>query len=205
MKPVRDFDSITPDLAIWHAYDPEVKAELYSTRLAIAEGAYLIDPIPLQKRALEELIDSRPVAGIIVTNSYHHRAVAGFAEQLSIPVFAHRDTFPDRQPLALNLVADGEEICEGLCAIAIDGGPPGEIVLHYKPNGGTLIVGDALIHFEPYGFTLLPPKYCSDQKQMHRSLQKLLAYKVERILFAHGMPIVSGATERLQLLLNSSL
>jgi glyoxylase-like metal-dependent hydrolase (beta-lactamase superfamily II) len=205
VKPVRDFDTITPDLAIWHAYDAEVKAELYSTRLVTAGGVYLIDPIPLQKRALEALIGSVPVAGIIVTNSYHHRAAAGFAEQLSIPIFAHRDTFTDQRPFALNMVADGEEICENLCNIAIDGGPPGEIVLRYAANGGTLIVGDALIHFEPYGFTLLPAKYCSDQKQMHRSLRKLLDHKVERIFFAHGMPIVSGATERLQILLNSSL
>ena len=86
-------------------------------------------------------------------------------------------------------IADGEEICEGLHVIGIEGAPPGEIVLHYAVDGGTLIVGDALINFEPYGFTFLPAKYCSNQKQMRRSLRKLLDDKAERILFAHGVPI----------------
>jgi len=38
---------------------------------------------------------------------------------------------------------------------------------------------------------------------MRRSLQKLLDYKAERILFAHGTPILTGASERLQHLLDS--
>ncbi|PYJ69352.1 MAG: hypothetical protein DME76_09285, partial [Verrucomicrobia bacterium] len=53
-------------------------------------------------------------------------------------------------------------------------------------------------NFEPYGFTFLPAKYCSNQKEMRRSLRKLLDYKAERLLFAHGTPIVSGAGEKLQ-------
>jgi glyoxylase-like metal-dependent hydrolase (beta-lactamase superfamily II) len=66
-----------------------------------------------------------------------------------------------------------------------------------------LNVGDALINFEPHGFTLLPAKYCSNQKQLLRSLRKLLDYKAERILFAHGTPVLSGAGERLRGLLDA--
>jgi hypothetical protein len=40
---------------------------------------------------------------------------------------------------------------------------------------------------------------------MRRSLQKLLDYKTKRILFAHGTPILSKATERLQALLDNKL
>jgi glyoxylase-like metal-dependent hydrolase (beta-lactamase superfamily II) len=89
--------------------------------------------------------------------------------------------------------------------IGIEGAGEGETALHYDRDGGTFIIGDALINFEPYGFTFLPAKYCSNQKQMRRSLRKLLAYKAERMLFAHGTPILSGASERLQGLLNGSL
>jgi len=71
------------------------------------------------------------------------------------------------------------------------------------PDGGTLIVGDALINFESYGFTFLPAKYCSNQKQMRRSLRKLLDYRAQRMLFAHGTPILSDASERLRGLLES--
>ena len=61
-----------------------------------------------------------------------------------------------------------------------------------------VIIGDALINFETYGFTFLPGKYCSNEKEMRRSLRKLLDYKAERMLFAHGTPILSRASERLK-------
>jgi glyoxylase-like metal-dependent hydrolase (beta-lactamase superfamily II) len=67
-----------------------------------------------------------------------------------------------------------------------------------------MIVGDALINLEPYGFTFLPGKYCSNEKEMRRSLQKLLDYKAERILFAHGTPILSGVSDRLRDLLGNN-
>jgi glyoxylase-like metal-dependent hydrolase (beta-lactamase superfamily II) len=106
-------------------------------------------------------------------------------------------------PRLFREVADGSEICDELRVIGIEGAAPGEIILHYAPGGGTLIIGDALINFEPYGFTFLPNKYCSREKEMRRSLRKLLDYKTERILFAHGTPILSGASDRLQRLLRS--
>ena len=205
MQPVRDFDWISSHLAIWHAYDPTVKAELYSTCLATVAGIYLIDPIPLQKQALDELIGSSRVAGIVVTNSNHHRAAAPFAQRFPVGIFAHHEAFPDEKPSRLTTITDGEEISDGLRVIEIQGAASGEIVLHFAGDGGPLIVGDALVNFEPYGFSFLPAKYCSNQKQMCRSLQKLLDYKAERILFAHGTPILSNASERLRGLLDSNL
>jgi len=201
----RDFDSITSHLAIWHTYDAAVKAELYSTCLATLAGIYLIDPIPLQKRALDSLISSSQVTGIVVTNSNHRRAAAQFAQRFQVRIFAHRETFPDDEPSRLTTIADGEEISDGLRVIGIEGAAPGEIALHYAGNGGTLIVGDALVNFEPYGFSFLPPKYCSNEKQMRGSLQKLSHHKAERILFAHGTPILSRASERFRGLLKSNL
>jgi len=202
---VSDFDQIAPHLALWHGYDPAVKADLYSTCVLTPPGAYLIDPIPLQSETLDELVGSGRVSGVIVTNSNHHRASVQFAEQFSIPVFALCETFWDKMPRQFRKVADGDEICDELRVIGIEGAASGEITLHYAPGGGTLIVGDALINFEPYGFTFLPDKYCSNEKEMRRSLRKLLDYKAERILFAHGMPILSGASDRLQALLDSDL
>ena len=203
MRPAFDFDHIASNIAIWHAYNPEVKAELYSTCLATGAGTYLVDPILLQREAFDEMMGSGPVAGIVLTNSNHHRAAAQFAKQFSVPIFAHPETFPNDQTGQLTLVADGDEICDQLRVMGIAGGPLGEIVLHYAVGGGTLIVGDALINFEPHGFTFLPAKYCSNQKLMRQSLRKLLDYKAEQMFFAHGAPIVSAASERLRTLLNS--
>jgi glyoxylase-like metal-dependent hydrolase (beta-lactamase superfamily II) len=204
MRPASDFDRIASNIAICLEYDSAVKAELYSICLTTASGTYLIDPILLQREALDEMIGSGPIAAIVVTNSNHHRASAQFAEQLAVAIFAHAHTIPSDQPGRLTTVADGDEICDQLRVISIDGAASGEIVLHYAANGGTLIVGDALINLEPYGFAFLPAKYCSDQREMRRSLRKLLDYEAERILFAHGTPILSRASQRLEALLISS-
>ncbi len=198
-----DFDRIAPYLALWHGYDPAVKADLYSTCLLTSNGTYLVDAVPLQSEALDKLVGSLGVAGIIVTNSNHHRASAQLADRFSAPIFADADTFPDNRPGQFRRVADGDKICDELHVIGIEGAAAGEIVLHYAPSGGTLIVGDALINFEPYGFTFLPAKYCSNEKEMKRSLRKLLSYKADRMLFAHGSPILFGASDRLQALLDS--
>jgi glyoxylase-like metal-dependent hydrolase (beta-lactamase superfamily II) len=203
VRPASDFDRIASNIAIWHDYDPAVKAECYSTSLTTSDGMYLIDPIPLEKDALDELIRSDCVAGIIATNSNHHRISAQFGEQFSAPIFARCEAFPDKAAQQFRSVADGDEICHGLRVIGIEGAAAGEMILHYASNSGTLIVGDALINFEPYGFTFLPAKYCSNEKEMRRSLQKLLDYKAERILFAHGMPILSGVSDRLRGLLGN--
>jgi hypothetical protein len=47
-------------------------------------------------------------------------------------------------------------------------------------------------------------EYCSDERQMRGSLQKLLHYKAERILLAHGTPILLSANERFRGLLNTN-
>jgi len=205
VRPASDFDRIASNVAIWHGYDPAVKADLYSTRLLTSAGAWLIDPIPLESEALDELVGSARVAGIIVTSSNHGRASSRFAEQFSVPIFAPSETFPDKTPGEFRSVADSDEICDELSVIGIEGAGPGEIALYHPADHGTLIVGDALINFEPYGFTFLPTKYCSNEKEMRQSLRKLLACRAQRMLFAHGIPILSGASDRLQCLLDGDL
>jgi glyoxylase-like metal-dependent hydrolase (beta-lactamase superfamily II) len=202
MRLVSDFDRIASNIAIWHSYDSAVKAERYSSCLLTSQTAYLVDPIPLHNEALDELVGSCRVAGIIITNCNHRRASAKFAEQFSVPVFAHREALTNNEPGKFSRVADGDKICEGLRVIGIEGAADGEIALHYLSDGGTFIIGDALINLEPYGFTFLPAKYCLKQKQMRRSLRKLLGYKTERILFAHGTPILSRASDRIKGLLD---
>jgi hypothetical protein len=201
MPRAQEVDEVSPGILVWQAYDSKSKADLFSTALTTHTGTYVVDPIPLASDGLRTLRAQPKAAGIFVTNVNHARAAAEFARTLSVPIFAHCEIsgtadFPDA-----TAAQDGEELSRGLTAVALDGGAVGEMALHYNDNGGTMILGDALINFEPYGFGVLPAKYCQDANLLRQSLTKLLDYAFERMLFAHGMPILSGARAQLEQLL----
>lgn len=201
MAVAEEIAQIAPGVVIWQVYDPAVKADLFSTALETPAGTYLVDPVELAAEAMQSL-EARPkIIGVVMTNENHERAAHRFAERFSVPIYLHQAlgrTVAFQRTIELE---DGEEIGLSVTAIAIDGAPEGEIALYYPADGGTMIVGDALINFEPYGFGLLPAKYCRDPKLMRRSLPKLLGYAFERMLFAHGTPILAGARTELEQLL----
>ncbi len=201
MSQAPEFTRLTPCLALWQAYDPSVKSDLFATAVKTQAGLFFVDPIPLAPAALEDLTGPDPVAGIVLTNSNHLRAAQAFAERFKAPVFSSAKVAEEFGADWARPVADAEEISPGVSAIAIAGGAPGETAFHFVDQGGTMVVGDALINFEPYGFTFLPPKYCTDQKEMRRSLGRLLDWPFQRLLFAHGLPILTSARERLETLL----
>ncbi len=201
MPLAQEFDQVAPRIFIWQAYDKTVKADLVSTGLETTAGIYLVDPISLEPDILPDLRARQKVVGIFVTNVNHTRAASQFARMFAAPIFVHAEVrgsvgFPNATG-----VQDGKMLSEGLPGIAIDGGPAGEMALHYDDADGAMVLGDALINFEPHGFGLLPAKYCLNARLMRRSLGKLLDYSFERIFFAHGTPILSGARARVEQLL----
>jgi glyoxylase-like metal-dependent hydrolase (beta-lactamase superfamily II) len=200
-----ELQQIAPNLFFWQSYDRQLKADLCSSAIATPEGIFMVDPIQLTDDALDQLQQTGPVAGVIVTNGNHLRASGHFSSLFEVPIFMHRQSSPDSGSPHVTVVDDGSDISAALTVIAIEGAAPGELVLYSSEHGGALIVGDALINFDPYGFAFLPRKYCSDHKQMRRSLRKLLACRFEKILFAHGAPILAHGSGRLQQLLEAAV
>ena len=201
MPLAEEIDQVAPGVSVWQAYDPAVKADLFSAALETPAGTYLVDPIGLQVDAANTLESRHKVSGIVVTNENHGRAALQFGEKFSVPIYLHAslgNAFAFPRVIELQ---DTGAVAPGLTAIAIDGAPAGEIALHYEADGGTMVIGDALINFEPHGFAFLPAKYCRDFKLMRRSLPRLLEYRFERMLFAHGTPILTDARARLESLL----
>jgi hypothetical protein len=179
-----EIEPVAAGIFLWRYYDPAIKTDLFSTGLETPSGTFLIDPIPL---APEALADLRNIAGVVTTNENHVRASQDYAARFGVPVYS----------------AASDPFAPGLTAIGIEGAPAGEIAIHSPANDGTMIMGDALINFEPYGFTFLPAKYAANSKLMRRSLEKLLDYPFNRMLFAHGLPIMSDARARLETLLKN--
>jgi glyoxylase-like metal-dependent hydrolase (beta-lactamase superfamily II) len=192
-----EFCLVSTSFAIWYTHEPTVKADLFSTAFAARNELTVVDPIPLPAPYRSELDSLGRVTIIVVTNANHLRDTLNFS--YSATIFAPTELNTElRHSHALS---DGLQV-GSFRAIKIDGAADGEFALYHPDDGGALIIGDALINFEPHGFDLLPPKYCNNQKQMIRSLRRLLDLDFNRIFFAHGNPIVTRARERLALLLS---
>jgi glyoxylase-like metal-dependent hydrolase (beta-lactamase superfamily II) len=201
--PVPVFHQLKSSIWVWQAYDSSVKADLFSSAILTSAGIYIVDPIPLPDAQLRQFSEAASVAGIIVTNANHLRDSSTYSDRFAVPILADARSFPGLRPARFSEAKNGIPIGGELEVIEVEGAVCGEIALYHASNGGMLIVGDALINFEPYGFTLLPRKYCLNEKQMRRSLHQLLARPAEQMLFAHGVPILSGATRRLQWVLDA--
>ena len=193
-----EFCRVSSAFAIWYTYDPTVKADLFSTALSARNELTVVDPITLPAPYRTELDSLGRVVIIVVTNANHLRDTLNFSYSASI--FAPSELNAE---LTYNhALSDGLQVGP-FRAIKIDGAADGEFALYHPDDGGTLIVGDALINFEPHGFDLLPQKYCTNHKRMIRSLRHLLDFDFNRLFFAHGNPIVTRARERLASLLPS--
>jgi glyoxylase-like metal-dependent hydrolase (beta-lactamase superfamily II) len=186
---------VPPRYAVWHGYDRAVKAELFSTVIATNAGLVVIDPILLRECAHAELTEMGRIVAVLVTNGNHLRA----ASNVDAPVFAPAEA----HITGAELLSDDCRI-HGIRPIAISGAGPGEFAFYDPRDRGAVVMGDALINFGEQGFALLPPKYCRDQKQMVRSLRRLLDLPFTRMFFAHGEPIITRPRERLRALLENA-
>jgi hypothetical protein len=197
---VIEFDWVSRTFAIWHRYDETTKTELFSTALVLENDLTIFDPIALPKKSRQEFESFGTIGRIVISNANHMRATEVFAEPESAVVFVPAEL--SAQFSNSHTLSDGLELGP-VRATQIEGAAAGEFAFYHPDNGGTLIMGDALINFDPHGFTLLPKKYCIDQKQMTRSLRKLLDFDFTRIFFAHGNPIMLRGHDRLAALLDT--
>ncbi len=196
-----DIHQVSEHIVVWQVFDLGVKAELSSTAIRGDHGTYLIDPVKLCDTRAKSVVSSWP-AKIVLTNENHARATSEFSRTFKAPIYAHAEAQLGLHGLVINPITESGPL-QDLEVIELAGAAAGEIALYNPTDGGTLILGDALINFGSNGFALLPSKYCHNQKLLRKSLQKLLDFDFARMLFAHGTPIVSNARRRLGDLLHA--
>jgi len=192
MSPAAEFQTVRPGLQFWQAYDPSVKTDLCCCALETDEGVIFCDPVPLDSLAEEELMAGREARAIVLTSANHERNAAVLARRYGIDIWAR--SAAKGHVAATRWYEEGPILDGALEAVALDGFAHGETALWWRD---VLLVGDALINLPPYGFSVLPRKYCEDAEAGAESLKKLLRYPVETLAFAHGLPLVSQARERL--------
>jgi glyoxylase-like metal-dependent hydrolase (beta-lactamase superfamily II) len=190
MKPVADFHQITRDLFVWHGYNPECKTDCTSTAIRTPDGFVLIDPVRLEEQAIERIVSDDKVVAVLLTNGNHLRGSLYEKERLDVPIYAPSGT-ENMLPVD-RVVSDGELLWETLRAIALPGGSPGETAYHAP---GVLVIGDAVTNLD--GLQILPEKYCADLPLLLNSLRAIRPLQFEVACFAHGLPIVDQARQKL--------
>ncbi len=194
-----EFQVITSRVAFWQVYEPSVKCDLSCCAVRTEAGLVFVDPVSLAPEAMEELVAVAQPHLIVLTNGNHARAAEQYRKRFSIPIAAHPQAIPELGlKVDIELCTDAEAI-PGLMVLELPGAGLGEVALHF--GEGLWSVGDALINLAPQGFGLLPPKYCLDAAQMRGALRNLLRFEIELLTFAHGLPLVAGAREKLESLL----
>jgi glyoxylase-like metal-dependent hydrolase (beta-lactamase superfamily II) len=189
MKPAREYHQITSDLFIWHGYNPECKTDCSSTAIRTPDGFVLIDPIRLEEQAIELMVGDDRVGALLLTNGNHLRGALYEKERLDVPIYAPQSV--QREIPADHLVKGGELLFGTLKVIALPGGGSGEAAYL---AGDVLVVGDALTNLD--GLQVLPEKYCSDLPLLLESLRALRSLNFNILCFAHGLPILRNAKEK---------
>lgn len=185
---------VSDSLYFWQAYEPAVKVDLSCCAVRGSEGWILIDPIPLARGALAELLEEVRPTCIVLTSGNHERAAAVYRERLGLPVLAHADAVPELTLPIERTLQEGDSVAGDLTVLELPGAAAGEIALL---SSAGLHVGDALIHLEPHGLTFLPEKYCSDERKLRDSVRKLLKVEFSLMTFAHGLPLLNRARQNL--------
>lgn len=189
MKPVPEYHQITHDLFIWHGYNPECKTDCSSTAIRTPDGFVLIDPVRLEEQAIERMVGEDGVVSVLLTNGNHLRGSLYEKERLDVPIYAPEGAQLDVP--ADYLVKDGELIFQTLKAIGLPGGGSGETA-YLAPD--VLVIGDALTNLD--GLQILPDKYCTNLTLLIESLRGLRSLDFDIACFAHGLPIVGKAREK---------
>jgi len=189
MKPVPEYHQITNDLFIWHGYNPECKTECSSTAIRTPDGFVLIDPVRLEEQAIERMVGDDRVGAVLLTNGNHLRGSLYEKERLDIPIYAPEDAHQDVP--ADYLVKDGELLFRTLKTIGLPGGGSGETA-YLAPD--VLVIGDALTNLD--GLQILPDRYCKNVTLLLESLRVLRSLNFDIVCFAHGLPIVGKAREK---------
>lgn len=188
---------VQPGWAVWSAYEPEVKVDLWSTALHTPRGWLLIDPIPLARAALAELLGEERIAALAMTNGNHARACAEYRKRFRVPLLALPEAAREAEIEVDAVLTD--EALPGLRVLPLPGAAAGEVAL--LTSEGICVLGDAVINLGSHPFQPLPDKYCADPRQLRASLAGLAREPGwDALAFAHGEPIRRGARERLRAL-----
>lgn len=196
--PIRE---IAPDLFHWTAFHPEQRVVVSS--YFVESARVLIDPM-IPSGRFDGFDERLTPDTVLITNRYHSRDSAAFAEEFGCRVWCHRaglEHVRERVPAA-EPFEQGEVLAGGIEAIAVPGQELDETVLYVPMSDGALTIADILLRDGDGPLGYAPDGWYGDdppelKARVVEACRALLARDFRHLLLTHGEPIVGGGKEAL--------
>jgi hypothetical protein len=183
----RPFVEVAPGVLQWSVWHAERALDFNGLLVLDPAGNVVVDPPELDSGHWDEIWTRGGVAHVVLTNRHHVRRTAEVVARTGARVHA-----PARDADGLDVgvdatFRDGDELPAGLRAVAVPHSKtPGETALLLPRDGGTLILGDALIGGAGGALTLLPAEKLPNPATAARGLRVLLEHAWSRVLVGDG-------------------
>ena len=128
---------------------------------------------------------------VLLTAPWHERSARAVSDRYAATVWAH-----PAGHTRLSISASDDVVPDGVEAVVLGGVDEGEVAF-YIGAAQTLVVAEFLAGVEG-GLALVPSPAIHDQGAFLRSLDRLLAKPIERVIVAHGDSILENGTTRIE-------
>jgi glyoxylase-like metal-dependent hydrolase (beta-lactamase superfamily II) len=194
-----DLREIAPGLWYWTAPHPDWRgATDWPERVGCVccetgEAAVLIDPL-LPKGGESDFWAFVDGLGLLVTvlltAAWHQRDAQLVAERYATIVWAH-----ELAALHLSFPTRSDALPEGVEAFVPDGDQEGQVAF-YLPKHQALVVAELFMGTGD-GLRVCPSPSIRDLEAFYGSLRKLLDLPIDRVLVAHGEPVLVDGRRRI--------
>jgi glyoxylase-like metal-dependent hydrolase (beta-lactamase superfamily II) len=194
---------LLPDIFTWAWFSAPHGYDFNGHFLVLPEGNLCIDPVDAPPEVIAELA-RRGVARILLSNRNHVRDANRVRSRTGARTAIHPAdaTYARQQGAEIDDQLHSGERVGPLVVVGVPGKSPGEVAFHW-PARQILIVGDALIGHPPGQCALLRDKVMDDPTGLRASVRALLDLDFDTLLVGDGVPILSGAKQRLAQLVAS--
>jgi hypothetical protein len=182
---------IRPGLFHWKATHPRIGVKVSS--YYVEPSGTLIDPM-LPPEGIEWLRGRSDPQRIVLTNRHHYRQSGEIQAEFGCPVLCNElglhefEGGPEVEGFRF-----GEALAAGITALELGAICPEETTLHIDLAEGLLSFADGVINYGEIGFVsdrLLGAEPEAVKRALRNSLGRLLPYRFDSLLFAHGDPLL---------------
>lgn len=183
---------IAPGLFHWSAFHPDQKVVVSS--YYVEPARVLIDPMVPDDGL--GWFETRPPEHVLLTNRYHSRGSAAFANAFGCGVRCHRAGLEHvRERVAAEPFEHGEVLAGGIEVLAVPGEVPDETSLFVPAAGGGVTFADILIREGDGPLGYAPDGWYGDDPEPAKArvveaCRALLPRDFRHLLLTHGEPLV---------------